>query len=99
MKYVAIIDDAFLENFRLDDNGQTLVVNDRSYSERALSLISLRKPLFIKENDGKYAYITRGHIDAMREYEKQEMLRRQRETVIDSLKLLNEMLKEGGYDN
>lgn len=38
MKYMAIFDDGFLQYFRRDDNGMTLVVNDKDGLTRAVRL-------------------------------------------------------------
>ena len=41
MKYIAIIDDKFISNFRTDDNGRTLVVCDERGFTRAMHLTPL----------------------------------------------------------
>lgn len=74
MKYLAIIDEAFLSNFRLDDGGLTLVVKDKNNSKRAMPLKPIGKPV-ITLPTGDSVYITQGHIDAMLEYEKQEQIK------------------------
>lgn len=43
MKYMAIFDDDFLQYFRRDDNGMTLVVNDRDGLTRAVRLQPLEE--------------------------------------------------------
>ena len=74
MKYLAIIDEAFLSNFRLDDGGLTLVVKDKNNCTRAMPLKPIGKPV-ITLPTGDSVYITQGHIDAMLEYEKQEQIK------------------------
>lgn len=74
MKYIAIVDDAFLSNFRRDDNGLTLVVKDKNNSTRAMPLKPIVAPVLTMQS-GEAVYITQGHIDAMLEYEKQEQIK------------------------
>lgn len=81
MKHVIIIDDEMLSNFRIDDYGKTLVVNDKAGATRGFNLIPLAKPLVIKE-DGEKAYLTQGHIDCLIDYERDKALER----AIDSFK-------------
>ena len=82
MKYLAIVDDDFLENFRLDDNGLTLVVQDRVGAERGVRLKPLKANAFVKATDGQSVYLTRGHVDAMLDYES-KMARSRRERLLD----------------
>lgn len=76
MKYLAIVDDGFLENFRLDDNGLTLVVQDKAGAERGVRLKPLKTNVFVKADDGQSAYLTQGHVDAMLDYEHKMALSR-----------------------
>lgn len=82
MKYLAIVDDDFLKNFRLDDNGLTLVVQDRVGAERGVRLKPLKANVFVKAADGQSAYLTRGHVDAMLDYES-KMARSRLERILD----------------
>lgn len=75
MKHIIIIDDEMLSNFRIDDNGKTLVVKDRADATRAFNLIPLAKPLVVKE-DGEKAYLTQGHIDCLIDYERNQAIER-----------------------
>ena len=70
MKYIAIVDDNFLSNFRRDDNGLTLVLTDKNGVTRAVPLKPVNTYTIVLP-DGQSAYITQGHIDALVEYEKQ----------------------------
>ena len=74
MKYLAVIDESFLSNFRLDDNGLTLVVQDKVGFTRAMRLKPIKAPT-VTTTKGESVYITYGHIDAMIEYEKQESIK------------------------
>lgn len=68
MKYLAIVDDEFLKEFRLDDGGLTLVVHDETTGTRAMSLKPLHRPVLVLQT-GDSLYLTQGHIDALVEYE------------------------------
>lgn len=74
MKYIAIFDDNILSNFRLDDNGLTLVMQDKWGYNRAVALKPIIRPvLTVTEDCGGTAtdsiYLTEGHINAMKKYE------------------------------
>ena len=73
MKYMAIIDDAMLANFRLDDDGLTLVVTDQGGANRAMRLKPLQRPVIAMTN-GESAYLTQGHIDAMIAFERSQIV-------------------------
>jgi hypothetical protein len=76
VKYIAIVDDDFLSNFRLDDEDKlTLVLTDENNGTRALRLKPVIRPTLTLE-DGQSFYITEGHIQAMREYEKNATMKR-----------------------
>ena len=62
MKYIAVFDDDFLTNFRLDDNGLTLVMNDKGGATRAVKLKPLISEILVFDN-GKSVYLNRDHID------------------------------------
>lgn len=72
MKYIAIFDDDFLSNFRLDDNGLTLVLTDKDNCTRATRLTPLQRPVLTVEN-GKNIFITPDHIQALIEFERKKM--------------------------
>ena len=75
MKYIAVVDDDFISNFRTDDNGLTLVLNDEKGFTRAVRLKPIVKPTVVRE-DGESVYITQGHIDSMLDYEQRERISR-----------------------
>lgn len=75
MKYIAVFDDGSLKNFRLDDGGLTLVMHDESMATRAVRLFPIQCNV-LTSVDGQSVYITQGHIDAMLEYELNEVLKR-----------------------
>lgn len=61
MKYMAILDDDFLQYFRRDDNGMTLVVDDRDGLNRAVRLLPLEERPhgeWIRKTDGLPHLIT-----------------------------------------
>lgn len=69
MKYIAVFDDDFLTNFRLDDNGLTLVVRDKCWVTRAVKLQPLISEILVFDN-GKSVYLDKDHIDALIDYER-----------------------------
>lgn len=69
MKYIAVFDDDFLTDFRLDDNGLTLVMTDKGGATRAVKLEPLIREILVFDN-GKSCYLNRDHIDALIEYER-----------------------------
>lgn len=73
MKYIAIIDEQILNNFRLDDNGKILVLTDTNNCTRAVEIKPIAKTMVVLK-DGESAYITQGHIDAMVEYEQKQQI-------------------------
>ena len=90
MKYIAIVDDNFLSNFRRDDNGLTLVVTDKDGLTRAMGLKPLQRPV-LAFPDGENIYLTQEHINALLEYEKQvsiaEAVRRINEGIQEAIQL------------
>ena len=74
MKYLAIVDDDFISNFRTDDGGLTLVVIDKSGANRAVSLKPLIRATMVSE-DGEALYLTQGHIDVMHKYEEEQTVK------------------------
>lgn len=86
MKYTITVDDAFLSNFRRDDNGLTLVLTDRNGLTRAVELKPLQEPV-VTFQSGESLYLTRGHIDALLEYE-------QRKSLAETIKRVNASIEE-----
>ena len=73
MKYIAIVDDNFISNFRRDDaDGLTLVLKDISNCTRATRLKPIQRYLLVLP-DGQSIYLTQEHIDALMEFERERM--------------------------
>ena len=77
MKYMAVIDDNFLSNFRVDMSRigikpLVLVVKDERGYERGIELKPIGKEMIVTP-DGESMYITQKHIDAMIEMERKQM--------------------------
>ena len=72
MKYLAVFDDGFLSNFRLDDCGLTLVLTDKRGATRAVKLTPLERPM-LTITEGNSVYLTQAHMDALMEYEQHAM--------------------------
>ena len=81
MKYLAIFDDTMLSNFRLDDGGLTLVLTDKNWCTRAVALKPIIRPVLTITEDCERVtetaslYLTQGHIDALIEYDKNEVIK------------------------
>ena len=79
MKYIAIVDDEFLSNFRVDikSNAQScsdivLVVTDKVGSTRGIELKPLQRVMVVTD-EGNSAYLRQSHIDCLIEMERKEM--------------------------
>lgn len=88
MKYLIVVDDNFLSNFRLDDYGLTLVVNDKADCTRAMPLKPIKTPT-ITFQTGDTLYLTQGHIDALLEYEQQQSLAEAVRRINESISRIN----------
>ena len=89
MKYIAIFDDEMIENFRTDDYGQTLVMNDQRGYTRAVKLVPLAKPLLTNEK-GKSFFLTQGHIEVLLDYEREKSIKRMIDSfVFDDAEYIN----------
>ena len=78
MKYVAIIDDSLLSNFRVDKSvigikPLVMVVNDEKGCGRGIELNPLVKEMIVT-TDGISAYLSHEHIDCLLEMEKRKAL-------------------------
>lgn len=77
MKYLAIVDDDFLSNFRVDVNPQDfdmiLVVKDEAGSTQVIRLKPLPTEALVTK-DGKSVYLSQKHIDCLIEMERKEMI-------------------------
>ena len=82
MKYIAIVDDDFIKNFRVDRDsaGQVLVVNDESGVNRGIALKPIIRPT-VTFQSGESLYLTQGHIDSLLDYEKRQALKETLERV------------------
>ena len=93
MKYLAIVDDEFLSNFRVDikSNAQScsdivLVVTDKVDSTRGIELKPLQRAMVVTE-EGNSAYLNQEHIDCLLEMEKKQMFDKAVHDMIKSLGL------------
>lgn len=89
MKYMAVIDDNFLSNFRVDMSRigikpLVLVVKDERGFERGLELKPIGREMIVTP-DGESMYLTQKHIDAMIEMERQEMFNDAVEKMMENL--------------
>lgn len=79
MKYLAIIDDEFLSNFRVDVNptylNMVLVVEDRTGSTRGIELKPIVKEMLVTK-EGSSAYLPEKTVNHMLEWEKEQMEKR-----------------------
>lgn len=81
MKYIAVFDDSFLSNFRLDDEDKlTLVLTDKNNGTRAVRLKPVIRPTITSEN-GESLYLMPEQIDVLLNYERQELAKK----VIDNI--------------
>lgn len=87
MKYIAIIDDEELKNFRVDVDFKDIVMcaKDKYDCTRGFKLIPLQKYVLVNE-DGMSVYLNQFHIDAMRECEEKR--------IPDHLQGLNKQMQE-----
>lgn len=76
MKYIAIVDDEFISNFRVEtecfSTNTILVVTDKAGATRGIKLEPLCRPMIATE-DGQSAYLRQSHIDCLIEMERKEM--------------------------
>lgn len=84
MKYIAVFDDDFLSNFRLDDNGLTLVVGDKRGYNRAVRLKPLIQNVITSEH-GDSVYLTQDHIDCLLKFETEQMKKKMCDDFIRGL--------------
>lgn len=84
MKYIAVFDDEFLSNFRLDDNGLTLVMKDKRRYDRAVRLKPLIRNVLTLEH-GESIYLTEDHIDCLLKFEKEQTEKEIFDNFIESL--------------
>lgn len=89
MKYLAIVDDEFLSNFRVDVNPQDynmiLVVEDKAGSTRGIRLKPLQRAMVLTD-EGNSAYLRQEHIDCLIEMERKEMFDKAVKDMINSFR-------------
>lgn len=93
MKYMAIVDDELLANFRVDikSNGQScsdivFVVTDKAGSTRGIGLKPLQKEMLVTK-DGNSVYLQQKHIDCLIEMERKEMFDKMVQDIIKNFGL------------
>ncbi len=93
MKYIAIVDDEFISNFRVDvrSNGplssdMVLVVTDKAGFTRGIALKPLQRVMVVTK-EGNSAYLRQSHIDCLIEMERKEMFDKAVQDMIKSLGL------------
>lgn len=59
MKYIAVLDDDFLQYFRLDDDGKTVVFQDKHLCTRAVKLTPLHGSVVVEEGYGSVRVVRR----------------------------------------
>lgn len=74
MKYLAIIDDSMLSNFRRDDDGRTMVVTDKAGASRGIILnpVFEAKPMVIY--NGEVVYLSQDCMRILYGFERQKIL-------------------------
>ena len=88
MKYIAVLDDGFLSNFRLDDEDKlTLVLTDKNYGTRAVRLKPVIRPTLVFY-DGVSLYLNQGDRNAMLKHEETENIKGAIEQMNNSIKEL-----------
>ena len=89
MNYIAVFDDDFLSNLRLDDEDKlTLVLTDKNYETRTVRLKPVIRPTLIF-NDGVSLYLNQGDINAMLKHEEMEKIKKVIEQMNNSIKELD----------
>ena len=90
MKYMAIFDDASIADFRKDENDVlTLIVYGEAGATRKVKLKPVISPTVTIET-GESVYITKGHIDAMIKYERDQALKEEVERLNKSLDFIQQ---------
>lgn len=99
MKYIAIVDDSFLSNFRVDAgmDGIVLVCHDKRGLKRGVVLKPLNMPVFTSR-DGFSIYLTQEQLDELRAYFQRKALedigKKYRESFDETLSSFEEMKKQ-----
>ena len=90
MKYLAIVDDEFLSNFRVDvgyppHSDMFLIVKDEKLCTRGIRLKPLPTEVLVTK-DGKSVYLRQEHIDCLREMERKEMFVKVAQDMMNSFR-------------
>ena len=76
MKYLIVVDDSFISNFRRDDEDKlTLVMADMNGGSRAVRMKPIIRPVVTFEIGESY-YLSEGYIQAMLKYEEMAAIKR-----------------------
>lgn len=94
MRYLAIVDDEFLSNFRVDvgyppHSDMILVVKDEKLCTRGIRLKPLPTEALVTK-DGKSVYLRQEHIDCLREMERKEMIEKAVQNITNAISKLGE---------
>lgn len=91
MKYIAIIDDEELKNFRVDVDVNNIVmcVKDKYDCTRGFKLMPLQREI-LTTVDGKSVYLQPYHIDAMKKCDAEMMMQANLESAKQQMKELYE---------
>ena len=85
MKYIAIVDDDFLSNFRMDDFGLTWVVGDSQGCDRAITLKPLVQETLVT-TEGRSALLPKKYIDRLIEMEKEDTIQKAIDNFMNSMR-------------
>ena len=87
MRWIAVLDENFISNFRVDMDGinlPTMVVRDKAGFDRGISLKPLTKEMFITK-DGKSFYLSQDHIDCLTKMERDKTINKIVKDMLESL--------------
>lgn len=91
MKYIAIVDDEFISNFRVDvgeiphSSNIVLVVKDERGFERGVRIQPIGRAMIVS-SDGNSAYLNQEHIDYLIEMERKNMFNEAVKNMINSFR-------------
>lgn len=90
MKYIAIVDDEFLTNFRVDvgyppHSDMILVVNDERGFARGIQLKPIAREMVVAR-DGNSLYLNQDHIDCLLEMERKQMFDKAVKDIIEGFR-------------
>ena len=95
MKYIAIVDDTFLSNFRVDTgmDGMVLVCQDKRGQERGVVLKPLNMPV-LTHQDGVSMYLTQEQLDEVGAYFQEKALKEIEEQFVKSMLSFKDIEKQ-----